>query len=92
MRKYKIRKQTLQKAKDLGVKVVPSKKKDKKIDVLRNNETVSIGATGYNDYHSYMEDEGKAVADVKRSAFRKRHDCSNKKIGSAGYYACNLLW
>ena len=93
MRKYKIRKQTFIKAKDLGVEVVPSTKKNKKIDVLRNSdEIVSIGDSRYEDYHTYLENEGKEVADMKQSAFRKRHDCSNKKKGTAGYYACQLLW
>ena len=93
MRKYKIRKQTLIKAKDLGVEVVPSTKKNKKIDVLRSSdEIVSIGDSRYEDYHTYLEKEGQEVANDKRSAFRKRHDCSNKKKGTAGYYVCSLLW
>ena len=91
MRKYKLRKQTILKAKSLGVEVKPSEKKGKKIDVLRNNEVVSIGDINYKDYHMYSESD-KDLAESRRRAYHARHDCSNAKKGTAGYYACKLLW
>jgi len=91
MRKYKIRKQQYDRAKKLGVEIQPSTRKDKKIDVLRGDDKISIGATGYKDYFEYL-DQDEDLADDRRRAFRKRHNCPDKRKGSAGYYACKLLW
>ena len=92
MRKYKLRKQHFTEAKRLGVEIKPSTNKGKKIDVLRpDDKKVSIGAMGYKDYLMY-KDEDDELADVKRDAYHARHDCKNKKKGTAGYYACGILW
>jgi len=88
---YKIRKQQYKIAKDLGVEIKPSTRKGKKIDVLRGEDKISIGATGYKDYYKYLETD-EELADDRRRAFSKRHNCPDKRKGSAGYYACKLLW
>jgi len=92
MRKYKLRKQHFTEAKRLGVEIKPSTNKGKKIDVLRpDGKKFSIGAKGYKDYVTYQDEDGE-IASVKRDAYHARHDCKNKKKGTAGYYSCNILW
>lgn len=48
--------QTIQTIQKLNVIVKPSTKKDKKIDVIKNNAVIaSIGAIGYSYYPTYLE-------------------------------------
>ena len=71
---YKIKDYTKNKAKLLGVKVKPSKTKGKKIDVFKNNKKIaSIGALGYSDYPTYIENKGKDYADKRRKLYKIRH-------------------
>ena len=87
---YKIQPYTLDKAKELGVKVAPSNRAGKKLDVFKNGERVaSIGASGMGDYPTYLKKEGKAFADERRRLYKARH---SKDMGVAGFYASNLLW
>jgi hypothetical protein len=90
---YHIKNYTKSKAKELGVKVAPSKVKGKKIDVFKDGKKVaSVGALGYKDYPTFMQDEGKAYADKKRKAYKARHEKDRHVKGSKGYYADKLLW
>jgi len=90
---YKIKRHTFIQAKKLGVQVKPSKTKGKKIDVFKNGKKVaSVGATGYNDYPTYIQKKGKKFADERRRLYKIRHKGNRKKRGSAGYYADKLLW
>lgn len=91
MRKYKIRDQIYNNARNLNVKIEPSNKKNKKIDVLRKDKKISIGDIRYNDFYSYKEENLKK-SKIKQEAFNKRHDCKNKKPFTAGYYSCKILW
>jgi hypothetical protein len=87
---YKIQPYTLSKAKQLGVKVKPSTRAGKKLDVFKNGERVtSIGASGMGDYPTYLKKEGKAYADERRRLYKVRH---SKDTGVAGFYANKLLW
>jgi hypothetical protein len=87
---YKIQPYTLEKAKQLGVKVAPSTRAGKKLDVFKNGERVtSIGASGMGDYPTYLKTEGKAFADERRRLYKTRH---SKNTGVAGFYANKLLW
>jgi len=54
---YEITDYSYQRAKDLGVKIRPSTKKGKKVDVLdwNNQYITSIGALGYSDYPTYLK-------------------------------------
>ncbi len=76
----------------MGATITTSTNSKKKIDVFKDGKKTSIGASGYMDYHQYLEKEGKAVADKKRENYRKRHDCKNAKKDSADQFACNILW
>jgi hypothetical protein len=90
---YKIQPYSFQQADKLGVKIKPSKKKDKKIDVYKNNELVSsIGQVGYKDYPTYIKEKGKAYADKRRTLYKSRHANDLSKAGTAGYYANKILW
>lgn len=89
---YSISKYTKDKAKKLGVVVKPSTNKKKKIDVFKDKKKVaSVGAIGYKDYTIYLK-EDKKKAEVRRKAYKKRHEKDRHKKGSNGYYADQLLW
>ena len=89
MSKYQITDYTKQKARELGVEVKPSKKKEKKIDVYKNGRFCgSIGQIGYKDYPTYLKEEGKEVADERRRLYHLRHP--NNTLGEA--LAKYLLW
>lgn len=89
---YKILQYTKDRAKELGVEIRVSTKKNKKIDVFLPNKIISIGAAGYYDYPHYLQEFGQEVADEKREAYRKRHKKDRGVKGTAGWYADNLLW
>lgn len=90
---YTIKKYTQTKAKELGVKVAPSKVKGKKIDVFKDGKKVaSVGAVGYKDYPTFLQEDGKEIANARRKAYKQRHEKDRHKRGSAGFYADKLLW
>jgi hypothetical protein len=95
---YKITTYTKNKAKYLGVSVRPSRTKGKKIDVLKNGVKVaSVGALGYGDYPTFLQMERQKLIPVgtakrRRSSYKSRHAKDRKVVGSAGYYADQLLW
>lgn len=88
---YTITNYSKQKAKDYDVIIKPSKKKNKKIDVYKDNKLIaSIGAKGYKDYPTFILEEGKEFADKKRNLYRKRH---RKDLNSGnGLWANRILW
>jgi hypothetical protein len=86
---YPISDLTKQRAKEIGVIVKPSTNPKKKIDVFSDGEKVaSVGATGYRDYHLYLAEQGKAVAEERRRLYHIRH----KKKSLGEYLALWLLW
>ena len=89
---YKIKDYTYNQALKYGVIVLPSKKKNKKIDVYdpQLNYLVSIGDVRYKDFPTYLESHGKVYALKRRDLYHSRH--KNYKKGTAGWYAKNLLW
>jgi hypothetical protein len=91
---YKISLYTRKKAKKLNVIVLPSEKKNKKIDVydIYGNLLASIGDANYLDYPSYLKYCGKKIAEDRRKAYKIRHEKDRHIKGSAGYYADQLLW
>ena len=51
---YKIKRNQIKAAKDIGVTIKPSEVKGKKIAVFKNGEKVAdIGAIGYSDFWTY---------------------------------------
>ena len=95
---YTISEYSKMKAKELKVDIKPSKNKNKKINVYKNNKKVaSIGDVKYNDFPTYlnMENKGmveKGYANQRRKLYRIRHkkDIDNKN--GNGYYSNKILW
>jgi len=90
---YKITNYSLNKARQLNVTIRPSGNKKKKIDVIKDGKVIaSIGAKGFSDYPTYIEENGKAYADQRRKLYKIRHakDLSNKK--GNGFWSSNILW
>ena len=84
---YKIKDRQISQAKKLGYTIKPSLKKNKKIDVFDKNDKyiASIGGIRpngepYMDYATYIEEEGKEVADKKRKNYLARHAKETKKV------------
>lgn len=90
---YKITNYTRDQAKKLNVSVSLSKKKDKKIDVIKNDIVIaSVGALGYSDYPTYIKSHGIEYANKRRELYKIRHNNDRKIKNSNGYWADKLLW
>lgn len=89
---YKISRLQIKKAKKLGLEILPSTNKNKKIDVYKNKILVArIGSMGYNDYQFYLKNYGKKYADERRRLYLLRHR-NNIIKNKPGYYSANILW
>ena len=92
MTSYQIKKYSFNQAKKLNVKIYPSTKPNKKIDIYKDDIFItSIGSISYSDYPTYLELEGKNYADERRRLYHLRHKKDNI-IGTKGWYALNILW
>jgi hypothetical protein len=93
---YIIKKIQFEKAKKLGLNIKPSTNKKKKLDVFKDDKKVgSIGALGYKDYGTYLEELPKKDANLKRKNYLARHSKEPKtKDGKKtnSYYADKILW
>ena len=90
---YVIRPYTKKKAKALGVDVRPSKKSDKKIDVIRDGTIIaSVGARGMGDYPTYLETHDKEFAEERRRLYKRRHERYRSIKDTPSYWADQLLW
>lgn len=91
---YKILPYSYKQAEKLGVEIKPSAKKNKKIDVYKNKKLISsIGQLGAKDYPTYLkETKNKEFADERKRLYKLRHKKDLSIVGSAGYYANNILW
>jgi hypothetical protein len=94
MTKYKIKPYSYERAKKIGVEIEPSTNPKYKIDIYtKEGEYItSIGARGYSDYPTFMEDEGKDYAEYRRALYHHRHKKDIKEIGSRGWFAGLILW
>lgn len=95
---YKILPYHKNQARRLGVVIRPSMNPSKKLDVYKSGRKVaSIGAKGYGDYAVFLGKERrglfpKGYAAAKRRAYKSRHQKNRVVLGSAGYYADQILW
>ena len=91
---YNILPYSYKNAQTLGVKIKPSKIKNKKIDVYDfNNQLIcSIGDIHYKDYPTYYITNGKEYAEDRRKKYWSRHKKDISKNGSKGYYSGHILW
>jgi len=79
-------------AKKLGVQIIPSKNKKKKIDIYKNGKFItSVGAISYNDYFIYLNTHDKEFAKDRRRLYDLRTK-SKSVLGSPTWYARHLLW
>jgi hypothetical protein len=86
---YHITDYTKKKAKEIDVIVKPSRNPKKKLDVYKDGELVaSIGATGYGDYPTFLQEKGEAYANKRRMLYHQRH----QKDSLGEYLALWLLW
>lgn len=91
---YDITDYTKKQAKRLGVQVFPSDNPKYKLEVYDSNGVfiTYVGAAGYKDYPTYIEEKGQEYADKRRALYKKRHENNRHKKDSRGYYADQLLW
>ena len=83
---YRITDYSRNQARKLGVSIRLSSNPKKKLDVYKNGVKVaSIGAIGYSDFATTNDKE-------RRRLYRIRHKGEDKRVGSNGYYAWNILW
>lgn len=86
---YKITDYTLNKARQLGLTVIPSKKANKKIDVFRGDKYLaSVGHSSYKDYGMYLQEGDKKQAEERKRLYHLRH----KKKTLPERLAGSLLW
>lgn len=95
MSRYKIKEYTYDKAAQIGVTVKPSKNKKFKIDIYINggkDYLYSVGAAGYKDYPTYIEEAGLEYADERRRLFKLRNKISDNQQYSRKWFVDQLLW
>ena len=89
---YKITSYSFRKAEENNLTIKPSTKKNKKIDVYKNGKYIdSIGDIRYNDYPTYISNNGKKYADERRKLYYIRHNNNSSKY-SADNLAKLILW
>ena len=91
---YKITDHTKKQAKRLGVQVFPSDNPKYKIEIYDKNGLyiTSVGARGYGDYPTFLQEKGAEYANKRRELYKKRHEKNRHKVGTRSYYADQLLW
>ena len=90
---YTILDYSYKKAKDIGVEIKPSQRKNKKIDVYKNDIYIcSIGDDRYLDYPYYIKQYGKEYADKRRELYKIRHHRYRHNENTPSYFADKILW
>jgi hypothetical protein len=86
---YDIAKQTYKIAKQYGLEIESSSRKNKKIDVYKDGRYLtSVGDIRYKDFNMYLKENGKAFAEERRRLYYIRH----KKDTMRENLAKILLW
>jgi len=90
---YEITQYSKDQAKKLGVQIKPSTRKDKKIDVFRNDKKLaSIGSKNMMDFPNYIKTKGIEYAKERRKLYKIRHEKDRHKKGTAGWFSDKILW
>jgi hypothetical protein len=88
---YTITNYSKKQAEKYDVVIQRSKKKNKKLDVYKNDQLIAtIGHINYKDYPTYMREEGKEYAQERRKLYRKRH--KHDLNSGNGKWASRILW
>ena len=86
---YEISPASFKVAKQYGLQIQPSTRKNKKIDVYKDGRYIaSIGDIRYKDYHIYLKENGKAYANERARLYYGRH----QKVSMKEQLAKLLLW
>ena len=94
MTSYEIKPYTHLMAYKHGVKAVPSKNPNKKIDLLDFNGSFicSIGDIKKCDYPTNFKTRGAAFAERMRDEYHLRHKNHKEEFGTKSHYSSRLLW
>ena len=86
---YEISPASFKVAKQYGLQIQPSTRKNKKIDVYKDGRYIaSIGDIRYKDYHIYLKENGIAYANERARLYYGRH----QKVSMKEQLAKLLLW
>lgn len=90
---YKIDPAAFRNAERIGVEIKPSRSKNKKLDVFKDNKKIaSVGDVRYDDYRSYIKERGLEYANERKRLYKIRHNKTKDKVGTPSFYADRLLW
>ena len=90
---YDITDYSFKQAAKLGVDIKPSTKKNKKIDVIRENKVIaSIGDKRYSDFPTYVKERGLVFAKERRKLYKARHAKDLGKKDTPSFFANRILW
>ena len=88
---YEIKNYSFKKAKELSLNIKPSTRKNKKIDVYKEDDYLfSIGSIKNFDYPTYVLEKGKAYAEERKRLYHLRHKKDLKHF--KGFVAMYILW
>jgi hypothetical protein len=91
--KYIITSRQKRNAKRLGVKILLSNNKSKKLSVYKHGVKVAdIGDIAYWDYDHYRNAYGIAYANERQRLYKLRHQKYRQIKGTRAYYADQILW
>ena len=86
---YEISPKSYKVAKQYGLQIEPSTRKNKKIDVFKDGKYIaSIGDSRFKDFHLYLKENGKAYANERARLYYLRH----KNASLREQLAKLLLW
>ena len=86
---YEISPRTYKVAKQYGLQIEPSARKNKKIDVFKDGKYIaSIGDSRFKDFHLYSKENGTAYANERARLYYLRH----KNASVREQLAKLLLW
>ena len=86
---YEISPRTYKIAKQYGIEIEPSTRKNKKIDVYKDGRYIaSIGDSRFKDFHIYLKEQGEAYANERARLYYGRH----KNASLREQLAKLLLW
>ena len=86
---YEISPKSYKVAKQYGLQIEPSTRKNKKIDVYKDGKYIaSIGDIRFKDFHIYLKENGEAYAHERARLYYLRH----KNASVSEQLAKLLLW